>query len=172
MGAHQHLPLLLCPGWSCRQLVRALASLWLPCLRCAKLCILFKTHQLFVFVHVWLQMRIVSLCFECGTVESRPWLSVGIKGIYLGEDFTGSSEAETVKGKQKLVPSFIHLCTQGSKTPLLCSIPSTGFSCCPARTAAKVIHRDFSHMSICLLGIVLGLFSYLSNSIKSAHDCT
>ena len=91
---------------------------------------------------------------------------------YLGEAFTTSSEVKTVKGKPKCVPSLTDLCTLGSKTPLLCSIPYTGCSCCPARTTAKLIHRDWSHTSFYLLGIVLELFSYLSKSIKSACDCT
>lgn len=71
------------------------------------------------------------------------------------------------RGKPKRVPSFIHLCTLGSETPLLCSV-----SCCPGRTAAKLIHRDLSHTSVYLLGVALGPCSYLSKSVKSTCDCT
>lgn len=77
-----------------------------------------------------------------------------------------------LRGNPKPVPLFIHLCTLGSKTPLLCTISCTGFSCCHARTAAKLIYRDLSHTSIYLLGVALVLCSYLSKSIKSACDCT
>lgn len=74
--------------------------------------------------------------------------------------------------KSKHVPSFIHLCTLGSKTQLLCSASCTGFPCSPAGTAARLIYRDLFHTSVYLLGAALMPCSYLSKSIKSACDCT
>lgn len=131
-----------------------------------------RAHQLFVSASLAPAGMAVFTC-ECRAAASMPCLSVRIKVIYLGQDFTGlSSEAEAVKWRPYCAPLLIHLGTLGARTPLLCDSPSTGSSCCPPRTAAKLIHRDLSTVSTGLLGIVLGPSSCLSKSGRSSRDCT
>lgn len=80
------------------------ASLWLPCLAarsqggvCAGLWPPGRAHQLFVWACLAPTGMAVFTC-EHQAAASMPCLSVQIKVIYLGQDFTGlSSEAGAVK---------------------------------------------------------------------------
>lgn len=80
-------------------------------------------------------------------------------------------EVEAVKGKTKACSLVYSPLPQGPRHHF-CAVSCTGFSCCPARTAAKLIYRDLSHTNVYLLGVALMPCSYLSKSIKSACDCT